>query len=652
MPTEPIASFVRRAASQEQFLEVIGRDEAIARFHRHVALRPCSAETVPLAASLGRVLASDIAAEVDAPAFDRSGVDGFALRAADTSGADEDTPRRLAVNPEVLACGVAPRVEVAPGTATVIATGAMIPRGADAVVMIEHSEFTEQDGSAAVDIFRSAAPGQYVTFAGSDIGRGEVVLRAGRLVTSREIGALAAIGRAAVPVVRRPRVAVLSTGDEIVPLGAPLRPGRVYDSNRAIIAAAVSECGGEPVDLGICRDDEASLEAALRGALTCDMVLVSGGTSKGAGDITYRVVGRLGAPGVIAHGVALKPGKPLCLAVIGKVPVLLLPGFPTSAIFTFHEFAAPVIRAFAGLRAETRASVGARLPLRIASERGRTEYVMVSLVRTEDGIAAYPTAKGSGAVTAFSQADGFVAVPQHAEAVAEGTQVDVQLIGRDLEPADLVIIGSHCIGLDAVMAPLERAGIRVKLLNVGSLGGIAAAKRGECDVAPVHLLDPASDTYNRPFLTADLALLPGYRRQQGILYRSGDARFAGKDAAAAVRAALADQTCVLVNRNAGSGTRILLDGLLDGARPVGYPNQAKTHNAVAAAIQQGRADWGLAIATVARQYGLAFIPLRDESYDFAIPRARLDRPAVRAFVAALAQQDVRHALIALGFALD
>ena len=226
-----------------------------------------------------------------------------------------------------------------------------------------------------------AASGQFVSYAGSDIARGETLLRRGTQIGSREIGMLAACGLAAVETVRRPRVAVLSTGDELVEPGRPLRPGGVYDSNGAIIAAAIVEAGGEPVPFGAFPDEEITLELAMRSALeTCDMVVLSGGTSKGAGDLSHRIVSRLGKPGILVHGVALKPGKPLCLAVIGDKPLVVLPGFPTSAIFTFHAFVAPLIRARAGLPPEGARTVAARVPVRIASELGREEFVLVSLV--------------------------------------------------------------------------------------------------------------------------------------------------------------------------------------------------------------------------------------------------------------------------------
>jgi putative molybdopterin biosynthesis protein len=478
------------------------------------------------------------------------------------------------------------------------------------------------------------------------------VLRKGQRLTSREIGVLAAIGIAEVCVCRRPRVAILSTGDEIVPPGSPLPLGAIYDSNAAIIGAAVEELGGEPVHLGVVRDDEDALNAALTTALQHDAVLLSGGTSKGAGDLSYRVASRLADPGIVAHGVALKPGKPICLAVSQGKPVVILPGFPTSAIFTFHEFVAPVIRGFAGLPPERREVVTATLPMRVNSERGRTEYLLVGLVQGDGTLSAYPMGKGSGSVTTFSGADGFITIDQHTEIVDAGTAVPVQLLAHRLEPADLVIIGSHCVGLDALVGRLIRQGVRPKVLYVGSMGGLNAAKRGECDIASVHLMDPASGEYNRPLLTEGLALVPGYRRMQGLVFRTGDARFAGKTSVRdAVDAALADPECTMVNRNAGSGTRVLIDQLLGARRPPGHGVQTKSHNAVAAAVHQGRADWGIAIDTMARQYGLGFIALQEEHYDFIVPKSRLERPAVRAFAALLQDPEMRERLVQLGFLL-
>ena len=647
-PGTAILDAVRRAARQEQFLEVVSAAEARRRFEACVDRSPLGGESEPLAAMLGRVLAVDVIAPVDAPPFDRSNVDGFAVRAADTTGARDGAPKRLTLNAEVIACGVEPVVEVVLGSATAIATGGVMPRGADAVVMIEHTELVE-DGPPAIELRRAAASGQFISYAGSDIARGETLLRRGTRIGSREIGMLAVCGFAAIEVVRRPRVAVLSTGDELVEPGRPLRPGGVYDSNGAIIAAAIVEAGGEPVPFGAFPDEEVALELAMRNALdSCDMVVLSGGTSKGAGDLSHRIVSRLGKPGILVHGVALKPGKPLCLAVIGDKPLIVLPGFPTSAIFTFHAFVAPIIRARAGLAPEAAKTVTARLPMRIASELGREEFVLVSLVAGADGLIAFPTGKGSGAVTAFSQADGFLAIDALASALDSDTSAEVTLIGETARAPDLVIMGSHDIALDVVVGALAARGFSARTIAVGSLGGVNAASRGECDLAPVHLVDPATGIYNKHLVAPGLALVPGWRRMQGFVCREGDARFARLTANAALKAALADPTILMVNRNAGSGTRVLVDGLLRGARPAGYANQPRSHNAVAAAIAQNRADWGVAIEPVARMYGLSFLAVAPEHYDFLLIEARRARPAVQAFLEVLRDETTRARIRALG----
>jgi putative molybdopterin biosynthesis protein len=641
---------------QEQFLQVLDRDEAERRFRAAIDPAPRGIEQIPLDVALGRVLAEDVTSPVDVPSFDRSNVDGYAVIAEDTFGASEEVPRLVHLADEIIHTAVVPATVIQRGTAASIATGGMMPRGADAVVMIEHADIAGHE----LRVGRAVTAGSGVSFAGTDITAGETVLRRGQILTSRDTGVLAAIGVATVDVWRKPIVAILSTGDEIIPPGQPMQPARIYDSNAQVLADAVRELGGEPVRLGITPDDGDTLRAKVRDALeAADIVLLSGGTSKGAGDISYRVVAELTDPGIVAHGVALKPGKPICLAASGGRPVVVLPGFPTSAIFTFHEFVAPVLSSMAGRTHEERATVQARLAVRVNSEIGRTEYLLVGLVEIptvesripnpeSKVLAAYPMGQGSGSVTTFSRADGFTTIGRHEEIVPAGTIVSVQLLGRELQLADLVVIGSHCVGLDYLLGELQKAGVRSKFIAVGSLAGLEAAKRGECDVAGVHLLDTKTGEYNRPFLTPALDLIPGYGRLQGIVYRKGDVRFEGRTVEEAIAAAIADASCVMVNRNQGSGTRALIDRLLGGAKPAGYAVQPRTHNAVAAAVVQQRADWGVTLDTIARTAGLGFIPVQDEQYDFVTPKARAERDPVKAFRALLDARATRDALRRLG----
>ena len=603
---------------QEQFLEVLDRDEAELRWHEVIDPVALPSERIGLEDALGRVLAEDVRSDVDVPGFDRSNMDGFAIRAQDSFGASEEEPIRLALLEETIPTGVLPKSEVLPGQAMQIATGGMLPRGADSVIPVEQT-----DVEGAVLLVRQArTPGAALSYAGTDMGRGETVLFAGVRLTSRETGVLAAVGRTEIDVVRRPRVAVISTGDEIVQPGEGMRPGLVYDSNGRILTDAVMELGGEAIFMGAFRDDlEALRKAVDRAIAETDLVLLSGGTSKGEGDLNALVVGEL-EPGILVHGVALKPGKPICLAAHGDKPVVILPGFPTSAIFTFHEFVAPVLRTLAGLPATQREVVGARLAQKVVSVRGRLEYLLVGLVdRGEEEPAAYPMGRGSGSVTSFSRADGFVRIGRNREIVDADEDVEVTLIGHASPVADLVVIGSHCVGLDLIASALSEEGFRVKVLAVGSQAGLEAAARGECDVAPIHLLDAETGEYNRSFLTPEMHLLPGYGRMQGIIFRSDE----GRDA----KTLMADPESRMVNRNRGAGTRILIDTLLEGERPLGYAYEPRSHHAVAAAVAQGRADWGVTISNVAQAAGLGFHPVREERYDFVIPKTRWEKPAVR-----------------------
>lgn len=643
-PTKPPAE---ASADQAQFLSVLSRDEALVRWTAALDPRPLGCETVSLDACLGRVLARSVPAPIDVPPFDRSQMDGFAVRSADLATATDDAPVRLVLNAETIACGVSPALAVAPGTATPIATGGPMPRGADAVMMIEH---TDPDGDAAIWVRRSAPPGGAMAYAGSDMARGEVVLRAGAVLGAREIGMLAACGVAAVEVWRRPRVAVLSTGDELVQPGAPLGPAQIYDSNGPIVAAALAENGCEPVRYGAVPDNLDALEAALRDAHgRCDAVILSGGTSKGAGDLTYRLIDRLGAPGIVAHGVALKPGKPLCLAVCAGKPVVVLPGFPTSAMFTFHDIVAPVLRRLAGQPGRAEASVEARVPVRIASELGRTEFVMASLTRAEDGLVAFPLGKGSGAVSSFSQADGFLTIDALHDGLDAGATATITLLDPGHRPPDLVIVGSHCVGLEPILDKLALEGVSARSIAVGSLAGLAALGRGECDIAPIHLMDPESGDYNTAFVPEDAELIRGWGRPQGLVFRAQDERFAELSLERALERAADDPSLLMVNRNPGSGTRILTDRLLGGRKPEGYRNQPRSHNAVGAAVAHRRADWGVTIKPVADAYGLGFLPILDESYDFVVRRSRLGAPAVQAFLRALKAPETVSVLQRIGF---
>lgn len=632
---------------QQQFLDVLPVQEARRRWLEALDLQAVAEEPVPLAEALGRVVAGAVTAPGDVPAFDRANVDGFAVRAEDTFGASEGEPARLTLIGSGVAAGHLPDAELVAGTAIAVATGGPIPRGADAMVMVED---TRTDGDA-VYIERAVAPGFMLSSAGSDIARGETVLRAGTVLTARETGTLAACGIETVHCRRPVRVAVISTGDEIVPPGQPLTTGQVHDANATLLAHTVREMGAEADVLGIAPDAEDEIRGMLETARgRYDLTLLSGGTSKGEGDLSYRVLATMAE--IVVHGVALKPGKPLCLAAWDRKPVAVLPGFPTSAIFTFHTAVAPVLRRLMGRSEDARTRVRARLAQHVASARGRAEFSLVSLVRGRDGLVAYPLGKGSGSVTTFAHADGFFEIPTNVEYADEGEDIDVTLMAHGVTPAPLTIIGSHCVGLDAIVAHVSAEAGPPKVIAAGSRGGIDAIQRGACDVAPVHLYDAASDAWNAPFAPDGTKLVRGYGRVQGVAFRPDHAsHFEGDDAEAGMRAAAANEALRIANRNPGSGTRVLLDEVLRELprKPAGWTSAYRSHTAVAAAIAQGRADWGVCLEGPAKALGLEWRPWRPEQYDFLVRTDRLDAPGMVSFLHALEAAEVRTALDALGF---
>jgi putative molybdopterin biosynthesis protein len=553
---------------------------------------------------------------------------------------------------------------VSDGTALEVATGGVIPRGANAVQMVE---FSEVEGKR-LRLYKPVAPGANIQTAGADMRMGETVLRAGQRLTTRELGVLAALGIASVRVSIRPRVAIISTGDELILPGRPLEPGKIYDSNATTVMAAVRDHGGEAEFLGVIQDDEEALRAACERARDgFDAVILSGGTSKGAGDLTFGVIESLAEPGILVHGVGIKPGKPIVLAAWDGRAVVVLPGFPTSAIITFNLFVAPIIRRLANLPVEAESeseSVEARLAVRHHSAEGRHEHVLVNLAPRSDGApAAYPITGASGSIYSFAQADGTMEVAADCSVVREGEAVRVAPLARTLKVADLTLIGSHCRGVDLALGMLRKERrLTAKVINVGSSAGVEACARGETDLAGTHLLDPASGVYNRVELErlgSDAVLIKGYVRRQGIYFRTEE--FPAEPPTLDLLTGKAELR--MLNRNRGAGTRVLFDLLLEeiaddrGVKPAelkaaiaGYEAETRSHNA---AVASGRADWGLGIEAVAVAYELGFAPLRDEEYDFLTLSDRLEREPVQAFLKVLQSPEFREALGELpGFVPD
>lgn len=410
-----------------EFFDLIPVEEARTQFLTASRQVPAFPETVSLAAARGRVTAVPVITPSDLPPFPRTSVDGFAVRAADTFGASEGLPAYLRVTAEIL-MGQAPALPLKPGEAQRISTGGALPDGSDAVVMIEHTEALATD---EIGVMRPVSPGENVMHQGEDGRAGEVMLPAGHEVRAQELALLSSAGILEVAVLRRPRVAIISTGDELVDPGIAPGPGQIRESNAAALTALVYRDGGIPTYLGLAADQEQEIGAKLAVAVAdYDVVLISGGSSVGTRDLTSTLIARLGAPGILVHGVKLKPGKPTILAVAGGKPVAGLPGHPVSAQVVYGLFVTPLLRQLQGLPAEPefRPAVQARMTKNVASAVGRTDCVRVRLRRENGEVWAEPVHGKSGLISTLVKADGLVTIPSPKEGVLTGEWVEVELL--------------------------------------------------------------------------------------------------------------------------------------------------------------------------------------------------------------------------------
>ncbi len=586
-----------------------------------------------LADAAGLVTAEPVWATRCSPPFDAAGMDGIAVRAADTLGAGETTP-----------------VYLDPDDYTVVDTGDPLPDGRDAVVMREHVHYT----GASAELRAAVPPYQHVRSIGEDVSTAELLLPAGHRLRAVDIAAAAAAGSTGLLVRRRPRVGVLPTGDEVRPIGTEPGPGEILDTNSLMLAIQAREAGCEAHCLPIEPDDPAGLAKAVRAAVAdCDLLIIVAGSSAGRDDYTARIVAELGTLAV--HGVAVRPGHPVVLGVIDGTPVLGAPGYPVSAALTFDIFAAPVLAELQGAAPQRRQRTRARLARKLASPLGMDDWVRVRLGVVGGTTVATPLARGAGLLSTLVRADGLLIVPAGLEGHHPGDEVDVELL-RSLDEVahTIVAIGSHDLILDLAASHLRAADPLVTLAssNVGSLGGLVALRDGLCHLAGSHLLDPASGEYTLPYLDRILggrpvAVIRLAHRDQGLIVQPGNPLGLAeiKDLArAGVR---------YVNRQRGAGTRVLLDHQLRllGISPEavdGYQREQHTHLAVAAAVAAGRADAGLGIMAAARAFGLAFVPVTREPYDLVVPVAALDGPLLAPLWALLDSDPFRAEVAALG----
>lgn len=623
------------------YLSDIPLAEALERFMGALeaggALAPMSAETARLAEARGRVMAAPVWARVSSPHYDSAAMDGIAVRAADTVGARETAP-----------------VKLTPGEQAVwVDTGNAMPPEFDAVIMVEVVDETADGG---LEIRAPVAPYQHVRPLGEDIVATELVLPENHLLRPVDLGACAAAGLDAVAVRRRPRVAVIPTGSELVPAGSALEPGDIVEFNSLVLAGMVEEWGGEAARWESVPDDYDRLRATVERAIAeYDVVVVNAGSSAGREDYTARLVEELGE--LLVHGVAVRPGHPVVLGVAGdgKTPLLGIPGYAVSAALTCELFVKPVIERKLGALTAARPEIEAVMTRKTLSPLGEDEFVRVRLGRVGDRMVATPIQRGAGVIMSLARADGIVKIPRFSEGMDAGERARVELL-RPIEAIEgaIVATGSHDLTLDLLASHLHRRHPRLSLAssNVGSLGGLLALARGEAHMAGCHLLDETSGEYNIAYIHRYLkgrkvALVHLVQRIQGLILPKGNPRgiWALDD--------LARDDVAFINRQRGSGTRMLLDYKLRelgiGPEQVsGYEREEYTHLGVAAAVAGGGADVGLGILSAANAMGLDFAPLLSEQYDLVMPYEHYESDGVQAVLGIIQGDEFRRAVDALG----
>jgi putative molybdopterin biosynthesis protein len=609
------------------YLEDIPLDEAWRRFIAAMESankwNAFDGQDVPLDEALGRVTAKTVWASLSSPGYHASAMDGYAVRSADTLGATETAPIRLQLGEQ----------------AKYVDTGDPLPDWADAVIMIEQ---TQPIGDQAIEIQASVAPWTSVRPMGEDMVATELVLPANHTLKPVDLGALAGCGHATVTVRRKPRVAIIPTGTELVTVEQAerggLKPGDIIEYNSLVLAAQVRDWGGEPTRYPIIPDDYERIKATVReAAATHDLVLINAGSSAGSEDFTARIVEELGA--LLVHGVAVRPGHPVILGMIHvkpdlHTPIVGVPGYPVSCALTGEIFVEPLLSHWLGLPPREKPKLPAVITRKLLSPMGEDEWVRVTVGQVGDRTVAAPLSRGAGVITSLVRADGIVRIPRFSEGVDAGQNVTVELY-RD--PAEIkrtiVHIGSHDLCLDLLAQFLADAGRRLTSANAGSLGGLVALRRGEAHLAGSHLLDPATGEYNLSYVKQYLpgvpvVLVTFVHRQQGLIVAPGNPK------GIKGLADLARSDVRYVNRQRGAGTRLLLDYRLGqlGVTPTqvqGYAREEYTHLAVAVAVQSGAADCGLGIAAAARALKLDFIPLEQERYDLVVPRIHYESDLLR-----------------------
>ena len=695
----PAWGMARVGADMSIYLHDIPLPEAKARLQSALKeanlWRVLGVETIPLDENaLGRVLAGPVWAKVSSPHYHASAMDGFAVRAEDTAGAQPSSPLLLPCHPAPsLPSSSAPSP---PGSsAQYVDTGDPLPDWANAVIPIENVESLDVDGKIthdlrapkAIRIRAAVTPWSHVRALGEDIVATQLVLAAGQVLRPVDLGAIAASGHAEVKVARKPRVAILPTGTELVPIGSELKPGDILEYNSLVLAAQVNAWGGEAVRFPVTPDSfEAIVQRVQEAARDCDLILLNAGSSAGAEDFSAKVVEELGT--LLVHGVAVRPGHPVILGMVRNenqanvsnvkrqtslitrhsslVPIIGVPGYPVSAALTAEIFVEPLIAKWLGRRPGELPTESATLTRKVASPGGDDDYLRVALGKVGDKVLAAPLARGAGVITSLVRADGLVILPRGIQGAEAGEQVTVHLYRSKAEiERTIFCIGSHDMTLDLLAQFLAGYDRRLASANVGSLGGLVALKRGESHLAGSHLLDPETGEYNLSYIRQYLPGVPvkvyGFvGRQQGLIVRKGNPKgIKGlgdltRPEACPAKSSKGEPSRRVryVNRQRGAGTRLLLDYHLNRSGIVassiqGYSQEEYTHLGVAAAVASGRADCGLGIPAAAQSLNLDFIPLFQETYQLVIPKIYAESELLAPLFAVINNKDFHDAVAAM-----
>lgn len=629
--------------------------------------RVLGTEIIPLDENaLGCITAEPIWAEISSPHYHASAMDGFAVRAEDTNGAQPSSPIQLTLNSDQLS-----------GRTHYVDTGDPLPEWANAVIPIENVESLDEHGGitsiirqpSSVRIRASVAPWSHVRPLGEDIVATQLVLPAGHTLRPVDLGAIAASGHQNITVARKPKVAILPTGTELVPIGSKLKSGDILEYNSLVMAAQIKAMGGEPTRYPITKDNfDLICDRVKEAAQTHDLVLLNAGSSAGAEDFSAKVIEKLGQ--LLVHGVAVRPGHPVILGMIEKTLnvkrstlIIGVPGYPVSSALTVDIFVEPIIAKWLGRRPNELPTEMATLTRKLVSPAGDDDYVRVAVGKVGGKLLAAPLSRGAGVITSLVQADGLALIPSGVQGYEAGEQVKVHLYRSRAEiDKTIFCIGSHDMTLDLLAQFLAKYNRRFASSNVGSQGGLVALRRGEAHMAGSHLLDPVTGEYNISYIRQYMPNIPVkvialVGRDQGLIVKQGnpkgiksleDLSSSGRSLRREVRAE-PGRSALFVNRQRGAGTRVLLDYHLNlmAISPesiVGYSQEEYTHLGVATAVASGRADCGLGIAAAAQALDLDFIPLFQERYDLVIPKQFADDDLLAPLFELLADRGFREAV--------